>query len=243
MNSTARYWYDWKPDEVPRKLRNSAYSLGVRVASTDHCSVSVRWMCLTRARPLSAGRRSSLASCRWTARNSCSTSLSHSSEVWCWRMNSSSSWCSGTLTGCCASRISSRCRYRPYERLTLKSRTMPSSRGRLSLATPAADHTGSDVGERAVGKDRPPVHPLTLVPDEPAALDHVAGFAVVAVVRPELDDALGVEHPAAAGLQHVEAGPAQMRVGFDGGRPGVRVPGAQHVRVVVQREGRVPRPH
>ena len=26
MNSTARYWYDWKPDDVPRKLRNSAYS-------------------------------------------------------------------------------------------------------------------------------------------------------------------------------------------------------------------------
>ena len=26
----------------------------------------------------------------------------HSSEVWCWMMNSSSSWCSGSLSGCWA---------------------------------------------------------------------------------------------------------------------------------------------
>ena len=55
MNSTARYCQDWKPEELPRKPRNSAYSVGVRVASTDHCSVSVRWMCLTRATPLQGG--------------------------------------------------------------------------------------------------------------------------------------------------------------------------------------------
>ena len=50
-NSTARYCQDWNPDELPRNPRNWAYSVGVSVASTDHCSVSVRWMCLTRAMP------------------------------------------------------------------------------------------------------------------------------------------------------------------------------------------------
>src|SRR3712207_9028872 len=40
---------DWNPLALPSTPRNSAYSLGVNVASTDHCSVSVFWMCLTRA--------------------------------------------------------------------------------------------------------------------------------------------------------------------------------------------------
>src|SRR5256885_1076425 len=44
---------------VPRYPRNSAYSLGVRVASTDHCSVIVAWMLFTRASRFSASRRSS----------------------------------------------------------------------------------------------------------------------------------------------------------------------------------------
>ena len=104
MNSTARYCQDWKPEEVARKPRNSAYSVGVRVASTDHCSVSVCWMCLTRARRLSAGARSSAASRSRAERSSCSTSLSQSSVVWCWMMNSSSSCCGGTLKGCWAAR-------------------------------------------------------------------------------------------------------------------------------------------
>ena len=104
MNSTARYCQDWKPEEVDRKPRNSAYSVGVRVASTDHCSVSVCWMCLTRARRLSAGARSSARSRSRAERSSCSTSLSQSSVVWCWMMKSSSSCCGGTLRVCWASR-------------------------------------------------------------------------------------------------------------------------------------------
>jgi len=40
-NSIARYWYDWNPDELPRTPLNSAYSAGVSVANTDHCSVKV----------------------------------------------------------------------------------------------------------------------------------------------------------------------------------------------------------
>src|SRR5665647_3068718 len=54
-NTKARYWYDWNPEELPRNPRNWAYSVGVSVARSDHCSVSVRWMCLTRAMPLRAG--------------------------------------------------------------------------------------------------------------------------------------------------------------------------------------------
>ena len=51
----ARYCQDWNPDELCRKARNWAYSLGVSVVSTPHCSISVCWMCLTRARPFRAG--------------------------------------------------------------------------------------------------------------------------------------------------------------------------------------------
>ena len=46
-----------------------AYSLGVRVASTDHCSVSWFWMCLTRASRLSAGASSSAARRERTGNN------------------------------------------------------------------------------------------------------------------------------------------------------------------------------
>ncbi len=55
VNSTARYCADWKPLALPSTPRNCPYSAGVRVASTDHCSVSVFWMCFTRAMHLSAG--------------------------------------------------------------------------------------------------------------------------------------------------------------------------------------------
>ncbi len=102
VNSTARYCQDWKPLELPSESRNSAYSLGVSVASTDHCSVSVFWMCLTRATHLSAWGRSSTRSSAQACSSSWSTSLSHSSVVWCCTMNSSSSWCTGSLIGRCA---------------------------------------------------------------------------------------------------------------------------------------------
>ena len=109
-NSTARYWLDWNPEELPRKPRNCEYSVGVRVASTDHCSVRVFWMCLTRAMAFSAEPRSSERSQAAALRSSCRTSLSHSSVVWCWMMNSISSWCSGALTGCWALRSVGSCR-------------------------------------------------------------------------------------------------------------------------------------
>ena len=72
---------------------SAAYSDGVSVASTDHWSVTVCWMCLTRAIRLRAGARSSAREQRHgpsAARGL--SSFSHSSVVWCWTMNSSSSW-------------------------------------------------------------------------------------------------------------------------------------------------------
>ena len=86
--------------EHPAELRRTRS--GVSVASTDHCSVSVFWMCLTRAMHLSAGASSSARSRSRAVSSSCSTSFSHSSVVWCWTMNSSSSWCSGREIGRCA---------------------------------------------------------------------------------------------------------------------------------------------
>ena len=58
-NSSSRYCADWKPDALPSTCRNCAYSDGVRVASTDHCSVICRCTCLTLASRFSAGPRSS----------------------------------------------------------------------------------------------------------------------------------------------------------------------------------------
>ena len=95
-NSTSRYCADWKPELVARNGRISAYSEGVRVASTDHWSVSVCWMCLIRASRLSAGERSSVRSSARAERSSWIISLSHSSLVWCWTMKSSSSCCGGS---------------------------------------------------------------------------------------------------------------------------------------------------
>ena len=43
-----RYCSDWKPDDGPRISRNSMYSDGVSVSSTDHISVSWRRMFLQR---------------------------------------------------------------------------------------------------------------------------------------------------------------------------------------------------
>ena len=101
-NSTSRYCADWKPETGRRNGRISAYSLGVSVASTDHWSVSVCWMCLTRASRLSAGERSSAASSARAERSSWTISFSQSSLVWCWTMKSSSSCCGGSVSGCCA---------------------------------------------------------------------------------------------------------------------------------------------
>ncbi len=108
-NSTSRYCADWKPELAARKGRICAYSLGVSVASTDHWSVRVCWMCLTLASRFSAGPSSSVVSSARAERSSWMSSLSHSSEVWCWMMKSSSSCCGGSLSGCWAlSRVSSR---------------------------------------------------------------------------------------------------------------------------------------
>ena len=56
-NSTARYWWLWNPELVARNGRIWAYSLGVSVASTSHCSTSCFCTCLTRASRFSAGRQ------------------------------------------------------------------------------------------------------------------------------------------------------------------------------------------
>ena len=109
-NSTARYCADWNPDDEPSDAAELGVLGGVSVASTDHCSMSVFWMCLTRASFFSAGASRSAARSSQAERSSWSRSFSHSSEVWCWTMNSSSSWCSGLLRGCWAASSSSRCR-------------------------------------------------------------------------------------------------------------------------------------
>jgi hypothetical protein len=112
-NSSSRYWYDWNPDEVPSDPRNSLYSEGVSVARTDHWWVIVSWMCLTRASRLRAVAGSSAAKRSAADLSSWIISFSHSSLVWCWMMNRSSSWCGGSLARCCAPSNSSRCRYDP----------------------------------------------------------------------------------------------------------------------------------
>ena len=72
------------------------------VSSTDHCSVSCFWMCFTRASTFSAGPGSSASRNATAACSSWITSFIHSSEVWCWMMNSSSSWLAGVDSGACA---------------------------------------------------------------------------------------------------------------------------------------------
>ena len=106
----ARYCNDWKPDDGPSRWRKPMYSEGVSVSSTDHCSVNWRSTCLLRASTFwhchtwSAWRKAR-AAC-----NSCISSFSHSSETWCWTMNSISSWCGGSDTGNCADSSRSSCR-------------------------------------------------------------------------------------------------------------------------------------
>ena len=56
-------------------------------------------MCLTRARILNELSRSSWRTNSIAARSSWSMSLNHSSVVWCWTMNSISSWWGGSLSG------------------------------------------------------------------------------------------------------------------------------------------------
>ncbi len=84
---------------------------------------------------------------------------------------------------------------------------------------------------------------MIVVADESAAFHHVTVFTVVAIVCPEFDSSFGVEKATAGRLQNVQPNPGQTRVGLDLGRAGVRVPGAEHVFVVVQGEGRVTRAH
>ena len=89
----ARNWCDCSPEAGPSTLRNSAYSEGVSVSSTAHCSNSWRWICFTRARILKHGASWSACTCAIAAASSWIMSFIHSSEVWCWMMNSISSWC------------------------------------------------------------------------------------------------------------------------------------------------------
>ncbi|CAJ5500835.1 Uncharacterised protein [Burkholderia pseudomallei] len=55
MNSSSRYWYDWKPDDAPRYGRIAEYSDGVIVASTFHACTSCSSTRDTRASILNAG--------------------------------------------------------------------------------------------------------------------------------------------------------------------------------------------
>ena len=98
-NSSARYWNDWNPEDWPSTPRNSMYSLGVSVSSTLHCSVITSWIRFTRAMILKQGSSWSRLMCSSAASSSWTISLIHSSVVWCWMMNSISSWCGGTASG------------------------------------------------------------------------------------------------------------------------------------------------
>ena len=89
----ARNWCDCRPEAGPSTLRKSAYSDGVSVSSTAHCSKSWRCTCFTRARILKHGASWSFFTCAIAAPSSWIMSFIHSSEVWCWMMKSISSWC------------------------------------------------------------------------------------------------------------------------------------------------------
>ena len=105
-----RYCSDWKPDEGPSTWRNSMYSDGVSVSSTDHIAVSCAITCLQRAKIFWQASSSSRRRCATAAPSSCTSSFSHSSETWCWMMNSSSSWCGGSESGFCADSSCCNCR-------------------------------------------------------------------------------------------------------------------------------------
>src|SRR3546814_10909728 len=87
--STVRYCSDWNPDEGPRMSRNSMYSEGVSVSSTDHCAVSWSSTRLQRATTLPNCHTRSPRRWATAAESSWISSFSHSSEVWCWMMNRS----------------------------------------------------------------------------------------------------------------------------------------------------------
>ena len=108
MYSIWRYWKDWKPEDWPSAERNSVYSLGVIVRSTSQAELSCSKMRATRASILKAGCRLSAAIAPRAAVSSWIASRIQSSEVWCWMMNSISSW--AELSGFCAPRIASICR-------------------------------------------------------------------------------------------------------------------------------------
>ncbi len=100
-----RYCSDWKPDDGPSSSRKPMYSDGVIVSSTDHCSVSWRSTCLARASTLRHCQTRSRCRKARAARSSWISSFIHSSEVWCWTMNTISSWWPDK--GCCADRTRS----------------------------------------------------------------------------------------------------------------------------------------
>ena len=109
----ARYCADWKPDELPSDGRNASYSDGVSVSSTAHCSKSCFWMSFTRARILKHGSSASARTKAIAALSSWIMSFIHSSDTWCWTMNSISSWSGAPLapeSGCCADSRRSRWR-------------------------------------------------------------------------------------------------------------------------------------
>src|SRR5229473_7445598 len=134
----ARYCADWKPDELPSDDRKPSYSEGVSVSSTAHCSNNCFWINFTRDRILKQASSWSTRTKRMAALSSCSISFIHSSETWCWMMNSISS-CRGAPDGvpesgrCDESNVS-RCRYPAYVSRSLKSVTMPGSSGCFDMA-------------------------------------------------------------------------------------------------------------
>jgi hypothetical protein len=104
----ARYCHDWKPEDWPSAPRKRVYSLGVIVRSTSQALFNCSKMRATRVSILKAGRTSSARIASIAPDISWMASFIHSSEVWCWMMNRSSS---GEVdSGVWASRILSRWR-------------------------------------------------------------------------------------------------------------------------------------
>ncbi len=105
MNSIWRYWCDWNPEAAPSRSRKRVYSLGVIVRSTSHALLSCSKIRAIRDSILNAGWSRSSPSAVRAAVISWIASRIHSSEVWCWTMNSISSCASDR--GAWASRIRS----------------------------------------------------------------------------------------------------------------------------------------
>ena len=95
-NSIARYWADWNPDDVPSAGRNVSYSDGVSVSEHRPLLEELLLDELHAREDLEAGVETIVADerdRRLAARGS--SSFIQSSEVWCWMMNSISSWRAG----------------------------------------------------------------------------------------------------------------------------------------------------